>query len=241
VIPGAAIALDSRREHAVQRIDEQQGQSVWIGLDPEVFDELTTEHIRHTMRGINTNTGRAILKPDLKSLLAMHCLVRRADAGTLDPIEAESLLYSVIERMSTQAGQYKPAGRKNAPSRGGGVYKDAVAHTLKLLSSHQCMSLEDIGAAVHLSPHHFCRVFKRYTGMTIHSYRQFIRVFRATEDIFESDKALSSIATEKGFSDQAHMTRSIKQAFGVSPTAIKAVTSDLSKLRTMIQDAGHIA
>jgi len=237
IVPGGSVVLDADREHSVKRVDDRAGQSVWIGIDPEVFDECSTPELREQMRGANSNTGMAAINPDPRSVVVLRHLVGRAGEGEIDQVEAESLLYSVIERMCRLAGESKPRGRKNAPSRGGGVYKDAVAHAASLLSVNNGMTLEEIGDAVNLSPHHFCRVFKRYTGMTIHGYRQHIRLTRAVQDVLDTDRPLAKIASDHGFSDQSHMTRCFSRAFGVPPALLASKPGGILHLRTMIQDS----
>ncbi|WP_372799588.1 helix-turn-helix domain-containing protein [Litorivivens sp.] len=51
------------------------------------------------------------------------------------------------------------------------------------------------------------------------SYRKWLRLITALE-IALTTTNLSQAATEAGFSDQAHFTRAVREAFGISPTQL---------------------
>jgi transcriptional regulator GlxA family with amidase domain len=65
-------------------------------------------------------------------------------------------------------------------------------------------------------------VFKTATGMTLSHYRQRSRLVAAIRRIASGDGTFASIATETGFAAHAHLTRSLAQATGSSPKALRA-------------------
>lgn len=69
---------------------------------------------------------------------------------------------------------------------------------------------------------HTSRVFKRATGMTLSHYRQRSRLVAAIRRIASGESTLASIATETGFADHSHLTRSLTQATGTTPKALRA-------------------
>lgn len=76
------------------------------------------------------------------------------------------------------------------------------------------------GAAASRS--HTSRVFKSATGMTLSHYRQRSRLVAAIRRIASDDGTFASIATETGFADHAHLTRSLAQVTGTTPKALRA-------------------
>lgn len=94
----------------------------------------------------------------------------------------------------------------------------AVERARELLESRLAdpPSLEGLASAVNLSPFHFARVFRQATGMPPHTWLKQRRLVRARELLRQGATALE-VAFTLGFSDQSHLTRQFKQAYGVTP------------------------
>jgi AraC-like DNA-binding protein len=81
-------------------------------------------------------------------------------------------------------------------------------------------SLEELAAAVNLSPFHFARVFRRATGMPPHTWLMQQRIAQARA-LLQSGCLPLEVATQLGFADQSHLSRQFKQAYGVGPAAYR--------------------
>lgn len=77
-------------------------------------------------------------------------------------------------------------------------------------------SLEELAAAVNLSPFHFARVFRRATGLPPHAWLKQRRLEQARA-LLRSGCSAIGVATQLGFADQSHLSRQFKQVYGVSP------------------------
>jgi AraC-like DNA-binding protein len=93
-----------------------------------------------------------------------------------------------------------------------------VARAKVLLASQlaETPSLEQLAAAVNLSPFHFARVFRRATGLPPHALLKQRRLEQARALLRHGCTPLS-VAMQLGFADQSHLTRQFKQAYGVGP------------------------
>lgn len=78
------------------------------------------------------------------------------------------------------------------------------------------VSLGELAAAVHLSPYHLARVFKREVGLAPHAYQTQARVRRA-QDLLLRGWPVARVAYETGFFDGSHFSRHFKRLVGVSP------------------------
>lgn len=76
----------------------------------------------------------------------------------------------------------------------------------------------EIASAVHTTPFHLCRVFKRVTGTTIHAYLSALRIRGAADAAVETDEELSDIAARWGFCNAAHLSNSFRRFFGITPS-----------------------
>jgi AraC-like DNA-binding protein len=78
-------------------------------------------------------------------------------------------------------------------------------------------SLEALAGIAGVHPTHLLRTFRRYHGATIANYARRRRVEYARAEIGRTRRSLSEIALYAGFADQAHLSRVLKRAFGVTP------------------------
>jgi AraC family transcriptional regulator len=91
--------------------------------------------------------------------------------------------------------------------------------TLELLEQHLDgeLKLSRLARECGLSVSHFARSFKKSFGVSVHRYLIVQRVQMAKELLLYSSKALSDIALETGFSDQAAISRTFGAIVGNTP------------------------
>ena len=78
--------------------------------------------------------------------------------------------------------------------------------------------MHDLADAVNMSESAFLRAMKAATGETPHELVRRRRLEVACRLLREDVLSLGQIASTTGFSDQAHLSRTFKRAFGVSPS-----------------------
>ena len=123
-------------------------------------------------------------------------------------VTASRILQAEIERCS----------RVNGCSTGGLVAWQ-IAHVQAYIDSnlHRTIHIRDLRAVARRSPAHFSRKFKLAVGKSPHAFVVRKRLERACHLMMTSAEPLSEIALSVGFSDQAHLCRLFRQAFGQSP------------------------
>jgi AraC-like DNA-binding protein len=102
----------------------------------------------------------------------------------------------------------------------------AVERALEFVHAHldQTVGLTDIASAATLPPYRLLRAFQRATGMTPHGYQRQARLREAMK-LIRRGLSLSEAATETGFADQAHLTRTFRKFMGITPGAYQAAFS----------------
>ena len=83
------------------------------------------------------------------------------------------------------------------------------------------ITLEDAAAQAHLSPSYFSRLFRQRTGRTFSDYVSRLRVEHAKLLLCAPEMDMAQIATQAGFYDQSHFTRTFKVVTGVTPGAFR--------------------
>ena len=97
---------------------------------------------------------------------------------------------------------------------------DAVELMLRHVSDD--LSTEEIAAHVGMSASHFEKVFRRVTGTTPYAYYLGVKMERAKALMAASNRRLSDIAIELGFSSLHHFSRAFKQYEGELPSRYAA-------------------
>jgi AraC-like DNA-binding protein/ligand-binding sensor protein len=105
-----------------------------------------------------------------------------------------------------------------------------VARAKEYVASHHSepIRLEQIAQALNVSEFHFCRTFKRATGLTFMDYLSRVRIEKAK--VLLSDKGLrvSEIAYETGFQTITHFNRIFRKLVGFSPTEYRSRFPEIS-------------
>ncbi|MBQ7703120.1 MAG: helix-turn-helix transcriptional regulator [Firmicutes bacterium] len=79
------------------------------------------------------------------------------------------------------------------------------------------ITLEQLSEAEHLSPFYLSHLIHEYTGMSFRDFLCFARAERSEIMLLETDKKISAIAKESGFSTTAYYRKYFSQWFGHTP------------------------
>jgi AraC family transcriptional regulator len=148
-------------------------------------------------------------------------LRQEALAGQLDPLGLEetalqllrALLSSDYQRQARATPRRVRAGTARS-------HAEQVQRASLLLATRfgEELSLSAIARAVHSSPFHLARVFRAYSGLSLHQYRHRLRLREALRRLAEGETDLSALAIELGFSSHSHLSDAFRSAFGLSPS-----------------------
>jgi AraC-like DNA-binding protein len=106
---------------------------------------------------------------------------------------------------------------------GGGLSPSAMRRVRDYVDLHlsETIDLSTLAAVAGLSMHHFARQFKQSAGATPHHYLTQKRLEQAQALLTKTELPLSEIAYAAGFSDQSHLARHFRHAFGTTPRAFR--------------------
>jgi AraC-like DNA-binding protein len=130
------------------------------------------------------------------------------EAAKASLVTASRILQAEIERCSGVNGSTR-----------GGLAPWQIFRVRTYIDSnlHRTIHNRDLSTIACRSPAHFSRKFKLAVGQSPHAYVVRRRLERACHLMMTSAERLSEIALSAGFSDQAHLCRLFRQAFGQSP------------------------
>ena len=84
------------------------------------------------------------------------------------------------------------------------------------------MSLEGVASEVNVSPFHFCKIFKRATGMTFTDFVNRARVEKAKRMLMRPEARITEVAYDVGFQSLSHFNRSFRRIVSESPTEFRS-------------------
>lgn len=87
-------------------------------------------------------------------------------------------------------------------------------------SADRALSLDEVAAVAHLSPSRFRHLFVEQTGMPLRSYLLWRRLLRVWT-LLTQGESLSGAAHGAGFADSAHLSRTARSMFGVTPSTLR--------------------
>jgi AraC-like DNA-binding protein len=145
----------------------------------------------------------------------LHLAHRRLlDAAEVD---AEERVADVLRSLAESAGHGGGAPRRESPShrRIARLAAEALQHEPSATTR-----LTELAALVGVSSWHLSRVFHRYHGVTIGRYRTNLRLISAIEELRAGEQNLVELSVRHGFADQAHFTRCLSRAVGLTPSRL---------------------
>ena len=171
------------------------------------------------MEGLQTAAPNSSSEADQQFQLVANSLAKLLDTATRELerdqdvakaslVTASHILQAEIERCSGANG-----------SATGGLAAWQMLRVRAYIDNnlHRTIHIRDLSAIARRSPAHFSRKFKLAVGESPHAYVVKRRLERACHLMMTSAEPLSEIALSVGFSDQAHLCRLFRQAFGRSP------------------------
>ena len=152
---------------------------------------------------------------------ALREFERDRDVAKAALVTASTLLQAEVERYSSA----------NGSARGGLAPWQIAACAAAFIDSnlHRPIYIRHLSAVAQRSPAYFCRKFKLAVGEPPHAYVVRRRLERACHLMVTSASSLSEIALSVGFSDQAHLCRLFRAAFGQSPASWRREHGNLGR------------
>jgi AraC-like DNA-binding protein len=130
--------------------------------------------------------------------------------------EAAVLIADEISRCLKQA-TLRPEPHRVAPSA-----RRLVRQARELIADDPTALLSDLADSLSVSAHHLSRTFSAVTGRSVSRHRTDVRVRLAVDRIVTTDEGLAGIAAALGFADHAHLTRTVRDHTGLTPSGLRA-------------------
>lgn len=186
--------------------------SLSLGLSEPALRELAPSSLLIDRGKLGFRRQHQRIDPRAQALVAL--LRHNLENGTIEPLEAEGLLLTLVCRSLGPRTSHEP-GATHARRRLADRVKVLLASDLS-----RRWTLAEIAAEIGGSPVYLTQVFQQVEGIPLYRYHLRLRLARALDLIARYDD-LSALAMELGFSSHSHFAAAFRQAYRQSPTAFK--------------------
>ena len=164
--------------------------------------------------------------------------VRAGASGTAAPDALRESLYWLVGR--TISSGYGNLGRRQRRTRPGTdqAHQELVDGVRRLIGAEPGArtTLDDLAAALHTSPFHLSRTFRRWTGCSIHTYRTRVRLRVGLDRIAHGDR-IADVALELGFASQSHFTDRLRRDLKLTPDSWRRALSARHELSRILKES----
>jgi AraC-like DNA-binding protein len=189
-----------------------------LGLVPEATPEPIRAFLeqRDTPRAFRRARLTAHMRRTIMELMQPPGAARFARA--FRETKARELALSLLIALADTEAVGTRSGSK-ASSRRAGLSAAQLARTTEYLQANLAEEpdLCAVAKAIGEEPLRFGRAFKLSTGLSVQQYRLRARVERARALLVDSRLPLKAVGQDAGFYDQAHLTRTFRAVFGMTP------------------------
>ncbi|NRF65655.1 helix-turn-helix transcriptional regulator [Aquincola sp. S2] len=154
-----------------------------------------------------------------KVSLSQHLALRRWQqalfTGQAEPLAVEEALLGLLQHLL------------DAPADDGTGVPRAVERARELLASDPARgdTLAEIARAVHASPFHLARQFRRHTGASLHGFRTRLRITLALQRLAQGERDLTRLALDLGYASHSHFSAAFRRTVGATPSAMRTFST----------------
>lgn len=100
--------------------------------------------------------------------------------------------------------------------------------TLQYIAEHfqEPITVERAAAVAGYDKSHFCKQFRKTTGMTFHRYLNYYRLSAACRLLSDAKLPMSVVAEQSGFPSQKNLSRLFQQILGMTPTQYRKLPQE---------------
>lgn len=219
--PTQVVLYRAGEHYQRRRLSPDGDRSTFLTVEPDAQGDLAAAI---------ASTHVTVEASDVLRMRMLAELCRRPDADPLE-VEEESLrLVDRILRRCKDAGRVgetfsSTVGSRRIRATTIRAHEHAVLEAQRFLAANASVprSLAEIGSAVGTSPFHLARLFRARTGLSLHRYRDQLRLRMALDRLADDDPDLATIALDLGFSSHSHFDDRFRRAFNRSPSTIRTL------------------
>jgi AraC-like DNA-binding protein len=168
----------------------------------------------------NKDIQSLLLKTNPQIEQLHHTLLNAAKQRTPYKLEMDSLVMEILEEVLSRFTNYEMP--QVLPARLKKHHLSTIEKAKQYLNDNlsKNISLEELAKHCHISPFHFSRIFKTFTGYPVYQYLQLMRLKHA-EMLLATHLPVADIAFHSGFNSIDYFSSAFKKQYKLSPSAFR--------------------
>ena len=216
------VTLYNRGQRYSRHMVSPEGDACeWFAVDRRLLFDAIRSHDPCAAERPDRPFRHAYAPCPAGSYLRQRALFVALRAGVVvDPLEVVEAVLTLLDDVLASAERFwcRRATSRTQRSRCSEIAEEVRVWLAARL--FEPLHLDDVAAALGVSPYHLCRSFRAATGETMHAYRNRMRLQQSLERV-ASDDDLTLLALDLGYSSHSHFTAAVGRLFGESPSAVR--------------------
>ena len=183
-------------------------------------DEIECRQLQEAL-----DSGNGMYHPDPRMWQNLHrfleaLLCNQEDSSELAQAYRHTILNMLLFSIVFQVQRQEPARKEDS-------YR--MSQIISYIHRHyqEDICLKELARRFYISPYYLCREFKRHTNSTVIQYVNTTRIMNAQRKFMETDKNITEICNETGFSNLTHFNRVFKAVTGMTPSGYRKTHQNL--------------
>ena len=206
------VFFNDAQEYAVSHPVGGGDACLSIAIDQELLRELSPGEQLADGAATVFRAARRAIDPRAQALVALlrHGLTQ----GTIETLEAETLVLTLIRRSLGERTSHAPASSYGR--------QKLVDRTKLLLATDPARrwTLAEIAREIGVSPVYLTQVFAQVERIPLYRYQLRLRLARALDLLADGDD-LTSLGLQLGFSSHSHFSAAFRQLYGRTPAEFR--------------------
>lgn len=225
LVADASRAVLYNRDQSYRRglVSRAGDHCTYLVVAPQVLDDLAVGGVAP----IRDPDRRPFSSPTVPIGRAVHLehrlLLRRIAGGApLDRLELQERLVALVGRvLAGAADAHSTRRRRSAATEREHRRIVEAARACLAADVGRPLGLEQVARQVGASVFHLSRVFRVEAGMSLHAYRDELRLRSALPVVLDGSQPLTEVALDHGYASPSHFTDRFRGRYGVAPSRLR--------------------
>ncbi|HEY6978895.1 MAG TPA: AraC family transcriptional regulator [Chitinophagaceae bacterium] len=205
-------------EHTTRHIDQQPDVTTVFEFKTDFFETLKEYYTDCSWFLKNNDIHSILLNCSVEADYIHHLILKRVQSKKAGSLHIDEMVISLLDAVISTLGNKHEVLSVSDNLKKYHLLTIETAQEFIHRSFSEDISLQQLAQHCHISPFHFSRIFKTVLNTSPHKYLLGVRLQHAKILIATSQKAISDIAFECGFSSLEYFATAYRQQFKVSPT-----------------------
>lgn len=208
VIAGKLVNPESKLRCIISKLNEYTGE--------RDFYANMEEDIAHGICNILLSLDK---REDMVNKIMQYYLPSSSQMATIDVKKADKLIFKILNEEENLEKNLKALIKVFIASPSSVESSPVLERITDFIEKNfaEEWSLEEFADEMGMSMYYMCRIFKDRTGISILNYRNDLRLKKAKELLFKTDKSVSDISVLCGFNSQSYFVKKFREAENITP------------------------